>query len=509
MRADFPGNGEAMDGAIPTNTIKLTRTARIELAFPLDGVSWEQAGAGHGRLGVLRSVMHRLLNAAVTGLFANKHMRERDQANALAYIKREVGEIEDWARKKKVEHLKELRLPSNVTDALQSYANDKVQKYWKDKGKTRIPSMAEGAPIMVRDGGWELTLDQQGRFTYRVKLWDGRGEDTWMRFAVRATKDWHYSLLKRIATDPTVKVGSCQIVRDVDRKKWYAMLAFTTNDPAQTAKRDPGIVVALNRGRHNFLFAASNVAGKSRVLWPGEHILRTKQRTAAQRWERRRAQRIAGAGAKGHGKARRYREYEALGDYEARYVRTVCQQAAAALAAYAERLGAGRVLIEDFNTVQEDARYVPTWPWYQLKQAIAWACKKAGLALEVVPAEYISSTCSRCGNVDPAQHNLSTGTFHCKRCEFERPADLVASLNMLEQAGEDISGWRKGFKEADEFAAALKAGETPEASGDQAPAENRASSGSKKGGARKQARKPAESKRTTGVPAKGSGKQDG
>lgn len=490
LRLERLCRGNVMDGAIEQTTNKepmLVRTVRIELAFPLDDRTWEEIGTGHGRLGALRSQVHRLLNAGVVGLFAN-NLAPKDsiKPNALSYIKREIGDIERWAESKNVDHLKSLRLPGNITDALQSAVNDDVKKYWKDKGKTRIPSAKEGAPIPVRDGGWKITLDADKRFTFSVKLWDGRDPSTWVRFAVRASKGMHYGLLEQIATGYG-KPGSCEIVRDVNRKKWYAMLAFSTPRPPKP-DRNPNIVLAVNRGRHNLLYAAANVAGKARVVIPGEQILRMKQRTEAMRLERKRHMRIIGDGAKGHGKGRRYREYERIGDYEARFVHTACQQAAAAVVAYAERVGASRVLIEDFTTISaEDKRYVPSWPWYQLKSAVAWACQKSGVELIEMGSEYISSLCPLCGHIDDRAHSIATGTFKCSRCEFQRDADLVACLNMLDANGEDISSWRKGFEDAEAFARAIKRGddaEDCERSSEEPSAKKR-----NKGGTRKPGRK--------------------
>lgn len=457
-------DGAAIETGRVERSVKLVRTVQIELAFPLD-TTWEEVGAGRGRLGVLRSVMHRLLNAGITGLMANRHLPKELQKNALGYLKDEVAEIEQWARDKGVEHLQSLALPSSITDRTQVAVTDAVKKYWKDKGAQRIPSFRQGAPIMIRDGGWSLQLDEQGRFTFAVKLHAGRAPH--VRFAVRATKDWHYSLLKRIATDPSVKCGDCKLLRierkasrkwrdgegGKESKKWVAKLAFTTWEPAVT-KSDG--VMAVNRGRHNFLYAASTEPGRARVLMPGDELLQMKQKFSAIKWRMRRRQRVIGQGATAHGKARRYRDYEAKGDAEARYIRTTCQRAAAELVKCASAWGCGTVVIEDFNTIDaEDKRYVSSWPWYQLKTSIAWACKKAGLTLLETPSQYISSQCPRCGNLEAGQHNLRTGMFHCKACGFARPADLVATLNMLD-AEADIGAWRKGFEAEAKLVARLK-----------------------------------------------------
>lgn len=482
------------DGGDEVERLKLTRVAQIELAFPLDD-DWNVVGA---RLGLLRSVMHRLLNAAITGLFANRYLADEARRNPLAYIKDEVSEIEGWAQKKGVDHLADLRIPGVITDKLQAYSKDAVQVYFKKKGKARIPSFGEGAPIMIRDGGWSLSQDDEGRFTFSVKLYDGRS--SWTRFAVRASKGWHYSLLKRIASDPSVKLGDCRIIRTSGRvrsadgkkvKKWMAKMSFTTNDPVPDHGLNPNIAMALNRGRHNFLYAACTAVGKHRIVWPGEDILAAKQKFSAQRHARKRKMRVLGQGARGHGRGRRYRDYHPEGDpQEKAYVQTVCQQAAAEVVRIAKMWRAATVVIEDFSKIEaEDLRYIPSWPWYQLKQSILWACKKDGIKVIESPSEYISSKCPRCGNLDTSQHNLSTGTFHCKVCDFERDADLVATLNMLD-AEFEIEQWRKGFEEERKLVEAIEARRLEEiARGLPEGTENGEESEPAKGGSRKRGRK--------------------
>ena len=460
--------------------IKLVRTTSIELAFPLDGVTWDEVGIT-GRLGTIRHIGHRLLNAAIVGLFANKHLPTEQQINALGYIKAEIAEIENKA---KTEAFQDLRLPGNITDRYQTVANQAVQMYFKKKGKARIPSFGEKAPIMARNGGWKLGLDDQGRYTFSIKLW--AGGHPWTRFAVRPTEGWHYSLLKRIATDPTVKPGDCKIVWSTKKKRFFAKLAFTTEDPKPKLDLDPNIVLGVHRGRNNFLYAACTEANsRGEVVYPGDDILAAKAKFKAMGLARKRMLRVTRGGAAGHGYERRYATYRAVQDAEARFIKTVCQHAAARVVKLAIQKRAGKVVLDDFTTVEsEDLRYVPSWPWFQLKQAVLWACKKAGIQVIEAKSEYISSVCPRCGNLDTSQLNHRTGTFHCSRktCGLSRPRDMVAALNMLD-AEVGIPQWKKIFDEVHELSAKLKS-ELASAS------KKGASSGGKKKASKKTSRKP-------------------
>ena len=155
---------------------------------------------------------------------------------------------------------------------------------------------------------------------------------------------------------------------------------------------------------------------------------------------------VLGAGAKGHGKKRRYAHYDALLGKRKRVVRTWCQQMAALVMRRAREHGCGLIVIEDYGGIEpheEGAmrRLLTRFPLFQLKEAIVQAAELAGMSVRESPAEYISSTCPVCGCQDDRQHNKKTGIFHCASCSFVRPVDFVAVLHMGRRAGVDMASW--------------------------------------------------------------------
>jgi IS605 OrfB family transposase len=175
---------------------------------------------------------------------------------------------------------------------------------------------------------------------------------------------------------------------------------------------------------------------------------------------------MLGAGSKGHGKQRRYEHYDALGEKRANVVKTFCQQIAARVCREAETIGAGVIVLENYGGIEPAnerhlRRVLARFPLYQLKQAIANAAEVRGLAVVEQPAEYISTTCPACSNADVRQHNHATGTFHCRACAFERPADFVAALNMLRRSGYDAKVWDERLEAVAKLARSLK--DEPEA----------------------------------------------
>ena len=72
------------------------------------------------------------------------------------------------------------------------------------------------------------------------------------------------------------------------------------------------------------------------------------------------------------------------------------QHSAAMVVKHALAIGAAVVLIETLPPSVNSTLHVPEPPWAQLRGAIEWVCKKSGLELREVPAEYILMLCPAC-----------------------------------------------------------------------------------------------------------------
>jgi IS605 OrfB family transposase len=126
---------------------------------------------------------------------------------------------------------------------------------------------------------------------------------------------------------------------------------------------------------------------------------------------------------------------------EARHATHINHKVAKTVVAVAQRTGRGIALeelrgIRDRVTVSRDQRArLSSWPFRQLGAFIAYKAKRAGVPyLEVDPA-YTSQKCPVpwCGHT--ARNNRPTrDTFHCRRCGFAGPADVVAGINVRDRA---------------------------------------------------------------------------
>lgn len=453
----------------------LVKTVSVVLIKPLDG-SWEDVGR---RLFDLRGCSHRLLNAGVRACVRAdespmvNRAPDKDLASAAragvkqaladerAYWTDRIGKgHEDGAIDPgKAERLAELALPSVIEDQIATRA----QKAYADarkhmgRGDKSLPSFKGGAPIFLRDGdhAWNIERDTKG-YVLAIKLYPGRGPMT--RFAIRVDGASAHADVKRMVSEGEVKLGDARVVRNDRTGKWEARLCFQFQRPPAAEGTE---VLAVHRGMHNFL----TIVKTTGEVWqlPGDGYLVQKRNFSA-----RRAQLSAhirkgelGHGARGHGVRRRYKALNKLDDAEARMIKSACQKAASYTEHPGEKRGqrqgigvvdcamreprASVVLIEDYSKLPpDDACFMPSWPYAQLKSAVAWACQKAGLELREVPASFISQRCPACAWTDPSNVKASStrtgGTvimFECTapECGFRRNADAVAGFNMLAVGG--------------------------------------------------------------------------
>ena len=84
--------------------------------------------------------------------------------------------------------------------------------------------------------------------------------------------------------------------------------------------------------------------------------------------------------------------------------------------------------------------------WFEFRRQLAYKLAWLGGQLHVVPPQYTSQTCSRCGCVD--KNNRPTqARFMCTACGFESNADHNAALNIL-AAGQAVTACGAGRAQA-------------------------------------------------------------
>ena len=417
------------------------RAIRVEIVRPVEE-TWDEVGP---LLRTLAKATPKLLNAALDARVAieiagreavKAKIAPKARANSgdgLAYqaVLRAVESLRAWGLRKK-HPFATLEVPGGMSSAIGRAASQAFAR--RDQERARFASER----ILVRAAETGLAHDERGivlslqlRPHGRVKL--------------ATTHSWgsHRQTLDGIVSG-AIPHGDCKVQYDERRHKWYALLSYTSTI-AVPPSCDPNKVMVVHRGARNALYLLSS-GGERGLPFPGSKLLAQRRRLSARAREIKRTTTFErGSGSCGHGRSRRYEAYGAIQDTIARVTHTFCQQAAAFASAAAQRMGCGTIIIEDYGGIVEPEaevrRVLDHGPLYQLKQCLVSRIEVDGLALREVPSAYVSSTCPRCETRDSGAHNWRTGVFHCRRCDFARPADWVAAYWMLSLGKADMTVW--------------------------------------------------------------------
>lgn len=433
----------------------MIRAIRLEIHRPIDE-SWEVVGP-HLRL--LAKATPKLLNAAmdariaieVAGRDAVKSRVAPDakaaSGDGLAYqaVLRAVERLQGWGLKKK-NAFANLEVPGGMSSAIARAASQAFAR--RDQERARFASER----VLVRKQETSISRDERG-VVLAIGLRAKGDAPSSIRFAIAHSRGAHHQTLRDIVAK-SLPHGDCKLQWDERRKKWYALLSYELAAPV-IADVDPGRTLVVHRGARNALYLLTST-GQSKALPGGKFIAQRRALQARMRDTGHVSAEERGDGAKGHGRARRYEFHDALGDKLARVTHTFCQQAAAFVATRAKAWGCGLVVIEDYGGIEPNAdhdlrRVLDRFPLYEMKQCIASRTERDGLTLREVPSAFISTTCPCCKNADERQHNTRTGIFHCRRCEFQRPADWVASFWMLSLGGGDMTWWHNALERERKF----------------------------------------------------------
>jgi len=418
----------------------LVRALRAELGKPID-MSWDDLGRDLRRL---RAVAHRAINAAATACEVARVCNWDVAMETVAYraTQWELAGFYAWAKEHKdpsVRALAEIEPGGGLTSGWASAGYQAWQRWQKSGRITSLPTAKQGAPIELRKQEVEIRTDGPS-VVLDLRIADkSRARHV---VSIRPSKGGHWARLREIA-EGKVQHGAVKIVyspsarrKDGKRGKWYALISYSMPMPAKAAPESGGALV-VHRGHRNFLTLMSSSVGL--VKYVGGYGMRNRWRQLeARSRDAKNGLDEIGSGARGHGRTRRYRTHGLIGDKIHRCKQTFCQQSAMKVIRRAKHLGATVIVIEDYGGIEPHAergvrRFLDRFPMFMFKQALVSACEREGIALEEVPAEYISSTCPACGAQNTGYHHVSRNMFHCGECGFDRGADWVAAYHMLQR----------------------------------------------------------------------------
>lgn len=249
------------------------------------------------------------------------------------------------------------------------------------------------------------------------------------------------------------RVGQASIERDRTRlTRFYVRIAYTRLVP----RKKEGVSAAINRGMRCFVAAA--IEGGESWLYDGEDI----EAYLKQIQRRRREYQYASKASErwGHGRTRTIRPIEHLIDKASNWRQTRNQTLARRLARWLVERNVSTVYLEDFTGIRQGEPEklaggklvwdrIQEWPYYELGMRLSSCLEEEGVTVLVVPPQYISQRCPRCGEVRVEHVDRRFWQLKCTtpRCGFRRHLDVATALNVLARGEAMKAGSVKGFGE--------------------------------------------------------------
>lgn len=234
--------------------------------------------------------------------------------------------------------------------------------------------------------------------------------------------------------DGTWSFGTGKVVTLKDN--WYFHIPMTREMPDSFDAHRPNHVVGLDRGLR-FLATAYDEKGKT-SFFDGKAVL--KKRAA---FDQTRAE----LQAKGTKSAKR--KLKAISGRENRYMTDVNHQLSKTLV---DRYGKDTLfVIEDLTGVsfadenlskrsKQGRHETRSWTFYQLEQFLTYKAQEAGSDVLIVPADYTSQRCPKCGRIRQENRDHIRHAYICDACGYRSNDDRVGAMNLYELGTMYVSG---------------------------------------------------------------------
>jgi len=204
-------------------------------------------------------------------------------------------------------------------------------------------------------------------------------------------------------------------------EEWYLILCYSIENPDLKTE---GCIVGVDSGIKRIFTATNSANSKTFTFHGGElnsrrlHIRRVRGQVQAvgSRSSRKLLQRMR--------------------NNEASITALLMHMASKRLVAWADSLGARRIVMENLANIREASIVkgkelrsgVHRWPYAQGQFFTQYKAEAKGIEFELVSPKNTSKGCPCCGHID--SRNRNGLKFRCLLCGYEGDADRVASINI-------------------------------------------------------------------------------
>ena len=145
--------------------------------------------------------------------------------------------------------------------------------------------------------------------------------------------------------------------------------------------------------------------------------------------QKRRTQKALQSTSGGHGRAKKLKALDKIGERERNFVKTYNHFVSKSVVDFAVKNNAKYINIEDLSGFDSNSFILRNWSFYELQQFITYKAEKYGIVVRKVNPYHTSQICSCCGHWEEGQR-LDQAHFECKKCGAKMNADFNASRNI-------------------------------------------------------------------------------
>lgn len=150
-------------------------------------------------------------------------------------------------------------------------------------------------------------------------------------------------------------------------------------------------------------------------------------------------------------KQRKFRAIKKLGDKERRYNIDLAHKISKEIVEIAKKYENPVIVMEDLTNIRGRMDFTReqnyrnhAWFFRRLQSFVEYKAKERGIPTVLLPPEWTSATCPKCGDANPRNRNRKKHEYHCHYCGYTLNDDLIGARNISRLFNHVASGYMSG-----------------------------------------------------------------
>lgn len=235
------------------------------------------------------------------------------------------------------------------------------------------------------------------------------------------------TILERIC-DEIYGIAGSNLFYDEKKKMFRLNLSFENKNSKEWIDSDK--VLGVKMSIKNPVTAIATGKTKPFIIEGGE-IEEYRKRLESRKRSMSHQRAVCADGSRGHGYKTRMKAVNVVGDKVSMFRDTYNHKVSRAVVDYAERMGCGKIQIEDLTGITTENPFLQNWSYYDLQTKIKYKAKEKGIKVVTISRSHLNERCCKCGCI--SKSNITEeNSFKCSNseCGFESSLDYNSALNL-------------------------------------------------------------------------------